>query len=168
LSGDGGLTPDGAPIGRLRRAAVDSRGMVSTEVAVLVPVVLFGFVLLLVAGGRIVQAESDVQSAAQEAARAATFFDSVSAARAEADLVAAANLETSGLSCAFGRQVALDVLEPASGGSSSAGGLQPDSIVQVAVSCTADLGDVVALGIPGSRTFQAEAFERVDAFRSSP
>lgn len=151
------------------KALAEAVGLVSTEVALLVPVVLLGFVLLITAGGRIVQAESDVKSAAQEAARAATFHDSVGAAAAEASAVAAANLATSGLSCVLGSDVTLDVQAPVgSSASGSATVLLPDSIVSVTVTCTADLSDVVALGLPGSRTFEAEAFERVDVHRSTP
>ncbi len=163
----------GSVAGARKTGAVDDRGMVSTEVALLVPVTLFGFVLLIVAGGRIVQAETDVKSAAQEAARAATFHNSEAAARAEASTVAAANLTASGLSCALGEIVSTVVLPPsgAAGGASTglqSGSLQPNSVVSVTVTCSADLSDVVALGVPGSRTFTAEAFERVDVFRSNP
>lgn len=153
-------------------AAGDS-GMVSTEVALLVPVTLFGFVLLIVAGGRIVQAETDVKSAAQEAARAATFHSSEAAASAEASAVASANLTASGLSCALGEAISTVVLPPSGSSRGATAGLnpsslEPNSVVSVTVTCSADLSDVVALGIPGSRTFTAEAFERVDVFRSNP
>ncbi len=143
-------------------------GLVSTEVALLVPVTLFGFVLLIVAGGRIVQAENDVASAAQEAARAATFYNSRSDASAQATSIAAANLATSGLSCALGEDVSMVVLPPSDSTGNDVSSLAPDSIVAVTVSCTAELSDVVALGVPGSRTFRAEAYERVDVFRSNP
>ncbi len=149
-------------------APAEDAGMVSTEVALLVPVTLLGFVLLIVAGGRIVQAESDVKSAAQEAARAATFHNSQADAGAEATAVAEANLSNSGLSCALGENVSMAVLPPVGSAAVSSTDLAPDSIVSVTVSCTADLSDVVALGVPGSRTFRAEAFERVDVFRSNP
>lgn len=136
----------------------------------MVPVVMLGFVLVIVAAGRIVQAESDVKTAAQEAARAATFHNSTADAAAEASAVAAANLATSGLSCALGQEVDFGVQASASTASSTEGPdvILPDAIVSVTVSCTADLSDVVSLGLPGSRTFEAEAFERVDVHRSTP
>ncbi len=138
--------------------------MLSTELALLVPIVLFGFVSLIMLGGRWVQAETDVMSAAQEAARAATFKSSFAAASAQARQTAQSNLTTAGQSCTAGPLVVSTTT------SAGAADLQPGTIVTVTVSCTADLADVSHLGsaIPLSKAFTATAHEVVDTYRSSP
>lgn len=138
------------------------RGMVSTELAICVPVVLFGFVALVMAGGRLVQAEGEVASAAQEAARAATLHNSLGPARAAAESIARANLAESGTTCgAGGPRVDLVVDDPS-------GAMQSGATVQVTVACVADLSDVTRVGLPGAMEFRSEAREIIDQFRSSP
>lgn len=138
------------------------RGMVSTEVAICVPVVLFVFVALIMAGGRVVQAEGEVASAAHEAARAATLHGSPGRARLAAGSIARANLEQSGTTCrSGGPQVDLAVDAPT-------GLMEHGAVVTVSVTCVADLGDVALVGLPGSLEFHAEAREIIDEFRSSP
>ncbi len=137
-------------------------GMVSTELAVCVPVVLFAFVALVMAGGRLVQAEGEVTSAAQEAARAATLHRSIGPARSAAGSIARANLEQSGTTCRAGGpeiDVAVDV---------PSGLMENGAIVTVTVTCIADLGDITRIGLPGSMEFRAQGREIIDEFRSSP
>lgn len=137
-------------------------GMVSTELAICVPVVLFVFVALVMAGGRVVQAEGEVASAAHEAARAATLHSSLGQARSSAGSVARANLQQSGTTCrADGPEIDLAVDGPS-------GLMEHGAVVTVTVSCVADLSDVTRVGLPGSVEFRAEAREIIDQFRSSP
>jgi len=141
---------------------IDDRGMISTELALCVPIVILGFVSLLMFGGRVVQAETDVQAAAQEAARAATLHSRYTAAAEQASQIAAENLRTSGLSCAAGGP---DVRTTSSSGLTD---LQPGATVSVSVTCVADLRALTHLRIAPTMTFNATAHEIVDVYRSSP
>ena len=73
----------------------NERGAVATEFAVVMAVILLSFFALAIYGGRVVQAENDVQ--AHEAARAASLEGTPAGAVAAAQQVAAANLERSGV-----------------------------------------------------------------------
>ncbi len=133
------------------------RGAVSSEFAVILAVFFTSFVLLVVYAGRVSQATNDVRSAAHEAARAASLTNTPAAAAAEAQRVAAANLTDSGLSCASGSIVNVNTTNFTPGGN-----------VAVSVVCNTSLGDLAAIGVPGSKTFTATAVEVIDAFRASP
>ena len=76
----------------------DQRGAVSTELAVLTPL-LIGFMLLVVFAGRTAQAEGDVAHAAHEAARAASLVGSPTAAAESGEETAAANIATGAVAC---------------------------------------------------------------------
>ncbi len=144
-----------------RRLAADHGGF-STELALVMPVVFLGFVALIMLAGRTVQAETDVASAAQEAARAATFRNAFVDAEATAQAIAEVNLATAGLSCAANGPI-VDTTT-----SVGAADLQPGVLVTVTVTCTADLSDVAHLGVGQTQTFTATAHEVVDTYRSSP
>ena len=131
------------------------RGAVSTEFAVVMGVVLVSFFALAVFGGRVVQAENDVRSAAHAGARAASLEQSAAAADTAARSTVNANLSASGLVCANGLNIAVDTADFTPGGQ-----------VTVAVSCNARFSDVGSLGVPGSRTFTASATEVIDRYRS--
>lgn len=148
----------------MRRLRVGKReeGMVSTELAICTPVALFTFVALVMAGGRVVQAEGEVASAAQEAARAATLHSSVGGASSAADAIARSNLAQAGTTCRAGGPIVNMVVDGASGGMGNG------AVVTVTVICVADLSDVTLVGMPGTMTFRSEAREIVDTFRSSP
>ena len=130
------------------------RGAASTEFAVVMAVVLLSFFALTVYGGRVVQAENDVQSAAHEAARAASLAGSPAQAAVAARQVAANNLERSGVACGPGPSVEVDLRQFAPGGQ-----------VTVSVSCSASFGDVGSLGVASSETFTASATEVIDTYR---
>ena len=132
------------------------RGTVATEFAIVMAVVLVSFVALAIYGGRVVQAENDVQSAAHDAARAASLERSPEAAELAARAVAAQNLAASGVACAGGSSVAVDLSRFAPGGE-----------VSVTVSCQADFSDVGTLGVAPSRSFTASATEVIDVYRSN-
>ena len=133
------------------------RGAVSSEFAVIMAVFFTSFVLVVVYAGRVTQANNDVRSAAQEAARAASLTNTSTGAVAEAQRVAAANLVDSGLSCADGFTVNVDTANFTPGGN-----------VSVAVTCHTSLRDLAAIGVPGTKTFAAKAVEVIDTYRASP
>lgn len=134
------------------RNAHGERGAAAIELAVLVPVLL-AFLLLVVFGGRVVQAENDVRSAAHEAARAASLRGDPQAAEASARQTAAQNLEEGGVGC---RRLSVEV---------DTAELHPGGHVAVTVSCVASFSDVSLLLVPGERTFAATAIEVVDTHR---
>ena len=129
------------------------RGAVSTELAVLTPL-LIGFMLLVVFAGRVAQAEGDVAHAAHEAARAASLVASPTAAAAAGEETAAANIADGGVGCRH-LDVVVDTEEFGAGGQ-----------VTVTVTCEASFADVAMLAVPGSRTFTATAVEVIDTYRA--
>lgn len=133
------------------------RGAVSTEFAVVMTGFLTAFMLLIVFAGRVAQAENDVRSAAQEAARAASLAGSPAQADADARRMAEANLTSSGLSCGNGLDVAVGL-----------GQYQPGGWVSVAITCSASFSDVASLSVPGTRNFTSIATEVIDTYRSDP
>jgi Flp pilus assembly protein TadG len=126
---------------------------VSTELAVLTPL-LIGFMLLVLFAGRVAQAEADVAHAAHEAARAATLRGDPQAAVTAAEEMAAANIAEGGLACRR-LDVAVDT------GAFAAGGQ-----VMVTLSCEASFADLAMLAVPGSRIFTATAIEVIDTYRA--
>lgn len=128
-------------------------GAVSTELAVLTPV-LIGFMLLVVFAGRVAQAEGDVAHAAHEAARAASLTGTAAAAAEAAQQTAAANLAEGAVAC---RE--LDVSVETTG--FAAGGR-----VGVTVTCEAEFADIAMLAVPGTRVFTAAAVEMIDTYRA--
>ena len=133
----------------------DQRGAVSTELAVVTPL-LIGFMLLVVFAGRVAQAEGDVAHAAQEAARAASLVGAPAAAVDAAEATAATNIAAGGVACRR-LDVTVDTTAFQAGGQ-----------VAVTVSCQAVFGDVTLLAVPGSRTFTATAVEVIDTYRADP
>lgn len=139
---------------RFRRG--DERGLITTELAVLMFPFIVGCVALVTFAGRMSQAEGDVQSAAQEAARAATLTGDAATAEAVARSVAVSNLATARVACAGGVDVAF-----------STTGFGPGGYVTVTVTCTANFSDVAYLRVPGSRDFRYTATEIIDVYRSA-
>jgi Flp pilus assembly protein TadG len=129
------------------------RGAVSTELAVLAPV-LIGFMLFVVFAGRIAQGEGDVANAAHEAARAASLVSNPRAATEAATATATANIAEGAVACRR-LDVTVDTSDFTSGGQ-----------VAVTVTCQAAFGDIAMLAVPGSRTFTATAIEVIDTFRA--
>lgn len=129
------------------------RGAVSTELAVLAPL-LIGFMLLVVFAGRVAQAEGDVANAAHEAARAASLVGTPQAATEAATETAAGNIAEGAVACRR-LEVSVDTTDFAAGGQ-----------VAVTVTCEAAFGDIAMLAVPGSRTFTGTAVEVIDTFRA--
>ena len=129
------------------------QGAVSTELAVLTPL-LIGFMLLVVFAGRVAQAEGDVAHAAHEAARAASLTATPTAATAAAEEIAAANINSGAVACRQ-LEVTVDTTDFTAGGQ-----------VTVTVSCHASFADIAILSVPGSRIFTATAIEVIDTYRA--
>lgn len=128
-------------------------GAVSTELAVLTPL-LIGFMLFAVYAGRIAQAEGDVAHAAQEAARAASLTGNPADAETAAGETAAANIAHGHMACRR-LEVTVDTTNFTAGGR-----------VAVTVGCEASFADLALLAVPGSRTFTATAVEVIDTYRA--
>lgn len=139
---------------RIDRA--NERGSVSTEFAIVMSAILLGFFSLTIYGGRVVQAENDVRSAAHEAARAASLAGSPAGADVAARTVATSNLVRSGVVCTAGPQITVDLSH-----------FEPAGYVTVTISCTTSFRDVGSIGVAGSQTFEASATEVIDDYRGT-
>jgi Flp pilus assembly protein TadG len=135
-----------------RRSRRDDRGIAHVELAIgaVVLLVLLG---LVVFAGRTAAFDTDVQTAATAAARAASRQATPAGATAAAQQTAAANLEDTAVGC-----TSLDV-------DVTVGSMEPGSTVSVSVSCVASFSDLAPLAMPGQRAFSHTASEVVDTFR---
>jgi Flp pilus assembly protein TadG len=138
-----------------RSRAGDQRGSLAIELSVLAPM-LIAFMFLVVFAGRVAQAESEVRSAAHEAARAASLRGSATSAEAAAQATADENLATAGVACGSST-VDVDASDLRAGGQ-----------VAVTVRCTTSYADLAMFGVPGSRDFEVTAVEVVDTYRGGP
>lgn len=120
----------------------------AVEVIFLVPVLMM-FIMLVVAGGRYVSAEGDVQAAARDAARAAALQDDEAAARSAAEATYRASVDDPG-ACSLGVNTAA---------------WGPDGTVTVSVSCPVTFSDLGLLGLPGSVRVEADSEVRLDPYR---
>jgi len=129
------------------------RGAVSTELAVITPI-LIGFMLLVVFAGRVAQAEGDVAHSAHEAARAASLVATPAAAEEAANETVSTNINEGAVEC---RDVQVSV---------DTSSFVPGGQVAVTVTCEASFADIAMLAVPGARTFQATAIEVIDTHRA--
>ena len=128
------------------------RGSATLELVLLTPALVM-LLLLVVAGGRIVEARGQVDGTAREAARAASIARTSSEATTAATQIAQARLASAGLTC---QSLTVDT---------NTARFQPGGSVTTTITCTVDLSDLVALTIPGSRTLTASATEPIDVYR---
>ncbi len=133
--------------------APDDRGAVSLEMAIVGSAALIFFFSLLIVAGRVIQAENDVRSAAQAAARAASLQSSQADAAAAAEAVALENLSESGAACEGGGRVQLVA---------SGTDFQPGGRVTVEVACTTPV--LPNVGLAGPVDFDYRATEVIDVF----
>lgn len=132
-----------APVTRRKR---DERGSMAVEIVILVPI-LFMFAMLVVAGGRFVSVEGDVQAAARDAARAASLEKDYSDAHAAAGSTIAGSLDSG--SCRWDMDA----------------DWRADGTVQVEVTCEVSYAGLGLIGLPGSVTTSAESHVRLDPYR---
>lgn len=134
----------------------DDRGSASIEMVLLVPAFIL-LLMMLVMGGRLALAHQSVQSAASEAARAASLERGANSQ--DRGLAAAESfLSDEGLHCS-----AVDVTLDTEGKTSDPG--TPDQFVDATVSCDVPLADLALPGIGGSRSVEATASSPIDTFR---
>ncbi|MFE5108380.1 TadE family protein [Streptomyces sp. NPDC056663] len=141
---------------RAARAVRRDRGSYAVETAVLAPVMI-ALLLLMVAFGRVIDADGAVDSAARAAARAASLERDAGSAQNKAQAAAARSLEGEGITC----QTSSVVVDTA-GYSLDIG---VDANVTASIACTADLSDIGLPGLPGSKTLRASWTSPIDTFR---
>jgi len=139
---------------RARRPQSRERGSAAAELVLVTPF-LFLLLLFAVAAGRLVNARLDVDSAAQQAARAASLARTPQAASAQAQQVAQAALAGQSVSCDPA------VITP------DTGDFVPGGEVTVQVTCTVRLADLSLLHVPGSETITATFTAPVDTYRGN-
>jgi hypothetical protein len=128
------------------------RGGASLELVLLVPALL-ALLLLVVAGGRIVQARGDVDAVTRDAARAASIARSPGEATARAEAMVRERVGEGGVDC---REPAVVVDTRA---------FRPGGVVSVDVTCHVDLAGEAPLGIASTRAIQGHATEVIDERR---
>lgn len=144
-----------ASVPRRRDRHSSQRGSMAIEIVFLTPV-LVAFTLLVVAGGRFVGRQSDVDSAARDAARAASMERTEGSALAVAQTVAGASLPD-GATC----QPADVVTNWPLPGSSQAGS------VRVSITCDVSYSGLGLIGLPGSATLKGTSLAPLDQYRRS-
>jgi Flp pilus assembly protein TadG len=121
------------------------------ELVIMTPVLL-AFILLLVAMGRIVDAQSQIDGAARDAARAASIGRDETSARGLADQAAQTSL--SGTWCKGAPLATPDFSQWHAGGQ-----------VSVSVRCDIDLSGLSLIGIGPSKTMTGKFTVPLDTFR---
>ena len=129
------------------------RGSVAAEVTLVAPLLVMLLVFVAVVIHRGVDARLRLEGAAHQAARAASIERTPAAADAVAQSTASAALSAAGVTCA---SLTVDT---------ATGGLRPGGTVSVTISCSADFGDALLLGVPGRKRLSATAAEPVDTWR---
>ena len=139
---------------RARSPQFRERGSAAAELVLVTPF-LFLLLLFAVAAGRLVQGKLDVDSAAQQATRAASLARTPQAARAQAQQVAQAALAGQSVSC-----------DPAVI-TADTGDFVPGGEVTVTVTCTVRLSDLSLLHVPGTETITSTFTAPIDVYRGN-
>ena len=134
----------------------DERGSAALEAALGVPAFAL-FVGLVIFGGRTATTHQALQSAAADAARAASLARNADVARADARKAATSSITNQKISCS-----ALDVGVDTSDFDKQPG--VPGS-VSATVSCRLDLSDLAVPGVPVSRVMRATMSSPLDTWR---
>lgn len=133
----------------------DERGAMAIEAVLLTPA-LVAAIILIVAGSRYVDAPGQTNHAAYAAARAASLTTNQEAAVQAGRKAADASMAERGQACSA-LKVGID-----------AGDFNPGGNVRATVTCTADLSDLVGIGLPGSKTFTFTAVVPLEQHRDFP
>lgn len=139
-----------------RPRTANDRGSATLEATIGVPAFML-FVGLVIVGGRLAIAHQAVQSAASDAARAASIARTQTSADRAATSAAVSSVASQHLECGAPR-----ITADTSGFRSRPG---TPATVTVTVSCRVPLADLAVPGIPGSRTVTATAHSPIDTFR---
>ncbi|WP_327378726.1 pilus assembly protein (plasmid) [Streptomyces sp. NBC_01216] len=140
----------------ITRRLKDDRGALSLEAVILFPVLIL-VLLLVVAFGRIGSAGNAVDTAARNAARAASLERSGGSASNAGSQVARSVLGQQGLECTS------TSVSISTGGFSAAIG-EPASTTAT-VTCTVRLSDIGLPGLPGSKTLTSSFTSSIDSYR---
>ncbi|WP_406384043.1 pilus assembly protein [Streptomyces sp. NBC_00117] len=141
----------------LRRLVGSDGGSYALETAVLAPVLIV-ILGLMIAFGRVTDAEGAVDSAAHAAARAASLERDAASARSRAQDAVIRSLDGEGITCRTSN-VSINT-----GG--YAAGVGEAATVTATISCTANLSDIAVPGLPGSKTLTASWTSPIDTYRS--
>ncbi|MER6030688.1 TadE/TadG family type IV pilus assembly protein [Streptomyces sp. NPDC001851] len=139
-----------------RRRAGHDRGSASLEVVVIAPAII-ALLGLMIAFGRVIDADGAVDAAAHAAARAASLERDAARAQAQAQAAAQDSLSGDGVTCQT-----TDVLVDTSGYFLDVG---QTATVTATISCTARLSDIALPGLPGSKTLTATWTSPIDTYR---
>jgi len=134
----------------------DERGSAAVEAVVGVPAFAL-FVGLIIFGGRTATTHQAVETAAADAARAASIERTSSAAQSGAITAATTSLSNQGIDC-----LDIDVTVDASQFSRAVG---EAATVAVTVQCRLDLSDLSVPAVPGSRLVKATMTSPIDTWR---
>ena len=133
----------------------DERGVMAIEAVLLTPA-LVAAIILIVAGARYVDARGQTNHAAYAAARAASLATNQEAAVQAGEKAAEDSMSDRGQACA-------DLVVVI-----NAGDFVPGGSVRATVTCTADLSDLVGIGLPGEETFTFSAVVPLEQHRDFP
>ena len=136
------------------RLGRDESGSVTAELVLLTPLLIL-MLLFVVALGRLSGARLEVDGAAAQAARAASFARAPATATAMATQTASSALGSDHVTCAQ-LTVSTDTAQFAPGGS-----------VAVTVTCHVALSDLTGLRLPASESVTSRATAVIDTFRST-
>ncbi|MEU5298958.1 TadE/TadG family type IV pilus assembly protein [Streptomyces umbrinus] len=142
---------------RLLRRLRQDRGSYALETAVLAPVLII-VLGLMIAFGRVTDAEGAVDSAAHAAARAASLERDAGTAQTAAQDAVSRSLDGDGVTCQASN-VAIDT----SGYATDVG---EAATVTATISCTATLSDIGVPGLPGAKTLTASWTSPIDTYRA--
>lgn len=152
---------------------VRERGSVSIEVAVLAPAFI-GLMVLAGVVGRTAVADEAVESAAHDAARAASIARDAGTGQAAATTAARRQLDWRGLSCAGAPALRFSGTVRGAATSFAAAYRSAPGVpatVTVRVTCRVSFADLRAAGLPGvsgSHTVSATFTSPLDTYRSRP
>lgn len=139
-----------------RRLARDERGSAAVEAAVGVPAFVL-FVGLIIFGGRTATTHQSVETAAADAARAASIERTATVAKNKAITAATTSLTNQGIHC-----LDIDVTVDTSQFNRTVG---EAATVSVTVQCRLDLSDLSVPGVPGNRLIKASVSSPIDTWR---
>ena len=146
--------------------APGDRGLITTEMVIVLPI-LVSLLFLLVLAGRLTDARSDIVGAANDAARAASLQHSLGDAQAQAQAAAEDTVRNERLSCDGGHpDVAVSSVVAMTDVPTDQFGRGTD--VKVTVTCVVNTSDLNFLGVGTSVTLTEEAWEPIDPYRSEP
>ena len=139
---------------RLRARAAEDDGSAAAELVLVTPLLML-ILLLIVAAGRLTDARLQVDSAAMQAARAASLARDPAAAISQAQTTAQVALASDHVTC--------DPLTVTPDTTL----FRPGGQVSVQVSCTVSLAGLTLLHLPGSQTLTASFTSPIDLYRGT-